>query len=134
RQPPATNAATVAFATIHPKDIDISKITELDLNIYTTELFKLPGGGVGLAFGGQFRRESIEQDPDQINIEGDTIGSSPTAITHAGRKDFAFYGETSVPLFSPEMGIPGLHSVEATGAFRYEEFRNNNTNVLVPKV
>ena len=107
---------------------------ELDLNIYTTELFKLPAGGVGLAFGGQFRRETIEQDPDQINIDGDTIGSSPTAITHAGRKDFAFYGEVRVPMFSPEMGIMGLHSVEATGAFRYEEFRNNGTNVLVPKV
>ncbi|HJT82092.1 MAG TPA: TonB-dependent receptor [Chthoniobacterales bacterium] len=134
RVPIPGNTATVNFATVHPKDIDISKITELDLNIYTTELFKLPAGGVGLAFGGQFRRETIEQDPDQINLEGDTIGSSPTAITHAGRKDFAFYGEVRVPLFSPEMGIMGLHSVEATGAFRYEEFRNNDTNVLVPKV
>ena len=129
-----SNVATVNFATVHPKDIDISKITELDLNIYTTELFKLPAGGVGLAFGGQFRRETLEQDPDTLEIEGDIIGNSATAITHAGRKDFAFYGEVRVPLFSPEMGITGLHSVEATGAFRYEEFRNNNTNVLVPKV
>ena len=134
RVPIPSNLPTVNFATVHPKDIDISKITELDLNIYTTELFKLPAGGVGLAFGGQFRRETIEQDPDQINIEGDTVGSSPTAITHAGRKSFALYGETRVPLFSPEMGITGLHSVEATGAFRYEEFRNNDSNVLVPKV
>ncbi|HJT81322.1 MAG TPA: TonB-dependent receptor [Chthoniobacterales bacterium] len=129
-----SNVATVNFATVHPKDIDISKLTELDLNIYTTELFKLPAGGVGLAFGGQFRRETLEQDPDTLEIEGDIIGNSATAITHAGRKDFAFYGEMRVPLFGPEMGIFGLHSVEATGAFRYEEFRNNDTNVLVPKV
>ena len=129
-----TNTASVNFATVHPKDIDISKLTELDLNIYTTELFKLPAGGVGLAFGGQFRRENLEQDPDQLNLDGDIVGSSKTAITHAGRKDFAFYGELRVPLFSPEMGIPGLHNVEVTGAFRYEEFRNNDTNVLVPKV
>ena len=129
-----TNLASVNFATVHPKDIDISKITELDLNIYTTELFKLPAGGVGLAFGGQFRREALEQDPDTLEIEGDIIGNSATAITHAGRKNFAFYGEARVPILSPEMGITGFHSVEATGAFRYEEFRNNNTNVLVPKV
>ena len=51
-------SASVNFATVHPKDIDISKLTELDLNIYTTELFKLPAGGVGLAFGAQFRRET----------------------------------------------------------------------------
>jgi len=134
RVPIADNVGSVNFATVHPKDIDISKLTELDINIYTTELFKLPAGGVGLAFGGQFRRENLEQDPDQLNLDGDIIGSSKTAITHAGRKDFAFYGEMRVPLFSPEMGIPGLHNVEVTGAFRYEEFRNNDTNVLVPKV
>jgi len=134
RVPIPSNTASVNFATVHPKDIDISKLTELDINVYTTELFKLPAGGVGLALGAQFRRENLEQDPDQLNIEGDIIGSSKTAITHAGRKDWAFYAETRVPLFSPEMGIPGLHSVELTGALRFEEFRNNDTNVLVPKV
>lgn len=134
RVPIASNDATLAFATIHPKDIDISKLTELDLNIYTTELFKLPAGGIGLAFGAQFRRENLTQDPDTTELEGDIIGSSPTAITHAGRKDYAIYGEIRIPLFSPEMGIMGLHSVEVTGAFRFEEFLNNSTNVLVPKV
>src|SRR4029077_4856810 len=91
RVPIPSNTATVNFATIHPKDIDISKITELDLNIYTTELFKLPAGGVGLAFGGQFRRENISQDPDNTELAGDVIGSSRLAETHAGRKDYAFY-------------------------------------------
>ncbi|HEY4284409.1 MAG TPA: TonB-dependent receptor, partial [Chthoniobacterales bacterium] len=134
QRPPGGNAATVAFATIHPKDIDISKITELDLNIYTTELFKLPAGGVGLAFGAQFRREGLEQDPDTLEVEGDVLGAGKTAITHAGRKDWAIYGEMRIPLFSPEMNILGLHAVEVTGAFRYEAFRNNDTNVLVPKV
>ncbi|HEY4282825.1 MAG TPA: TonB-dependent receptor [Chthoniobacterales bacterium] len=135
RRPIPANAIPVAFATVHPKDIDISKLTELDLNIYTTELFKLPAGGIGLAFGGQFRRENIVQDPDSMETAGDIIGQgSPLNITHAGRKDYALYGEMRVPLFSPEMGIVGLHSMEVTGAFRFEEFLNNNTNVMVPKV
>ena len=135
RRPIASNAIPVAFATVHPKDIDISKLTELDLNIYTTELFKLPAGGVGLAFGGQFRRENIEQDPDSLETAGDIVGLlAPSNITHAGRKDYALYGEVRLPLFSPEMGIVGLHSVEVTGAFRFEEFLNNSTNVIVPKV
>ncbi len=134
RVPIPTNTATVNFATVHPKDVDTAKVWTLDLNIYTTQLFKLPAGGVGLAFGGQFRRENIIQDPDTLNLEGDIIGSNRSAITHAGRKDFAFYLETDIPLVSPEMNIPVFHSLEFTAAGRYEEFRNNDTNVLVPKV
>ncbi len=133
RVPIDTNNAALGFATVHPKDIDTSKLWTIDLNIYTTALFKLPGGPVGFAFGGQFRRENIEQDPDTLNVEGDIIGSSATAITHAGRKDYAFYGETDVPVFSPEMGVPVFHSLEFTAAMRFEDFRNNDTNVLVPK-
>ena len=96
-------------------------------------MFKLPGGPVGFAFGGQFRRENIEQDPDTLNLEGDIIGSSATAITHAGRKDYAFYAETDIPVFSAEMGVPVFHTLEFTAAMRFEDFRNNDTNVLVPK-
>ena len=65
RQPIATNTLPIDFAVIHPKSIDQSKLTTLDLNIYTTSLFNLPAGGVGLAFGGQFRRENLEQGPDE---------------------------------------------------------------------
>lgn len=134
RVPFPSNNAVVNFATVHPKDVDISKIATLDLNIYTTQLFKLPAGGVGFAFGGQFRRERIGQDPDQINIEGDTVGSSPTASTDAGRKSFAFYAETDIPIFSPENAILGFHALNFTAAGRYEEFRNNDSNVMVPKL
>ena len=42
--------------------------------------------------------------------------------------------ETSVPIFSPENAIPGFRVLEFNAAGRYEEFRNNNTNVLVPKL
>ncbi len=129
----ASNQATVAFATVHPKDIDISSLATVDLNIYSTQLFKLPAGGVGFAIGGQFRRERLEQDPDQINIEGDTIGSSPTAATNAGRKDYALYAELSIPIFSPQSGITGFHSLELSASTRFEAFLNNDTNVVVPK-
>jgi iron complex outermembrane receptor protein len=106
----------------------------VDVNIYTTSLFKLPAGGVGLAFGGQFRRESLEQEPDELNIAGDIAGNSPVPAAVGGRKSYAFYAETQIPVFSPEMAIPGFHSLEFTAAGRYEAFRNNDTNVLVPKV
>ena len=59
RVPIPANAASVAFAHSHPRYRPVSKLATLDLNIYTTQLFELPAGGVGLAFGGQFR--SIEK-------------------------------------------------------------------------
>lgn len=131
--PIPTNAADVAFATIHPKDVDTSEIATLDLNIYTTSLFKLPAGGVGFAFGGQFRREQLTQDVDQLSLDGDIAGNSTGASTQAGRKDWAIYAEANIPITSPTFNFPGFYSLELSAAVRYEEFRNNDTNVAVPK-
>jgi iron complex outermembrane receptor protein len=128
-----SNAATVDYARIFANNVETSRMATLDLNIYTTQLFKLPAGGVGFAFGGQFRREDITQQPDDHALQGDLVGESATARTAAGRKDYAFYAETSVPIFSPESAVPGFHSLEFTAAARFEVFKNNDTNVLVPK-
>jgi iron complex outermembrane receptor protein len=134
RVPIPANQATVDFARIHPKDEDFSKLATLDATIYTTSLFNLPAGGVGFAVGGQFRREDLEEDPDALNIAGDVAGNSPVPVVHGGRKSYAFYGELDIPIFSPTNAIPGFRSLEFTAATRFEDFENNNTNVLVPKV
>ena len=134
RVPIPSNAASVAFATIHPKEIDFSKLATVDVNIYTTSLFELPAGGVGLAFGGQFRRESLQQKPDDLLVMGDILGTGPANFTHAGRKVYAFYAEARLPVFGSKFTAPGLHALEFTAAARFEDFRDNDTNVLVPKV
>ncbi len=134
RVPIASNLPTLNYATLFRKDLNTAKIATLDLNVYTTELFKLPGGGVGLAFGGGFRRESLNIDPDDQGRLKQEAGVGQSPVVQAGRKDFGLYVEALVPITSPEMGIPGLHSLEFTYSGRYEEFRNNNTNVLVPKI
>jgi iron complex outermembrane receptor protein len=134
RAPIAANQATVEFARVHPKDEDISKVWTLDATVYTTSLFQLPGGGVGFAFGGQFRRETLEETPDMLNVEGDIIGNSPVPPARGGRKSYSLYSETRVPIFGDKFTVPGFHSLEFTAGARYEEFLNNDTNVLVPKV
>src|SRR5206468_1826422 len=101
RAPIPSNEATVEFARVHPKDEDTSKLWTLDATIYTTALFNLPAGGVGLAFGGQFRRESLKEEPDMLNVEGDIVGNSPVPSAEGGRKTYAFYAETRIPMFSP---------------------------------
>src|SRR5881398_150489 len=133
RVPIPSNEATIEFARVHPKDEDFSKLATLDATIYTTSLFELPAGGIGFAVGGQFLRETLEENPDMLNVEGDIVGNSPVPTANCGRKSYAFYAETSIPIFSPTNAIPGFRSLEFTAAGRFEAFENNNTNVLVPK-
>ena len=132
RVPFSSNSATVNFATVHPTDIDTSKLATLDATIYTTALFHLPAGGVGLAFGGEFRRESIEQDIDLLE-NGDIVGSSQTNSTAAGRKSYGIFAEADIPIFSAVNSVPAFYALDFTAAARFEAFRNNNTNALVPK-
>ena len=129
----ASNQAAIDFVTVQPRDVDTSEVGVFDLNIYTTELFKLPAGGIGFAFGGQFRKEQLTQEVDQMNLDGDIIGNSPSASTAAGRKDWALYAEANIPIFSPTFNFPGFYAMDLTAAVRYEVFRNNDTNVCVPK-
>jgi iron complex outermembrane receptor protein len=131
-----TNAPLIKFATLHAHNIFTSKLATFDLNIYTTDLFDLPGGPVGLALGGSFNRETYEINPDDQTslLHPQELGVGGIQSVKAGRKKVAFYGEIRVPIFSPEMGIPGFHSLEFDAGARFEDFRNNDTNALVPKV
>ena len=147
RVPIASNAPSIDFATVHPKEVDISKLATIDFSIYTTQLFKLPAGGVGFVLGGQFRRESLSQDPDLLALDRDLFGEStlalvnttrfpappsPASFTHGGRKVFAVYAETSIPIFSAENAVTGFHALELKVAGRFEAWLNNDTNAAVP--
>jgi iron complex outermembrane receptor protein len=132
--PVPSNSKVVNYARLKIRNLTESKIAEFNLNIYTTDLFDLPGGPVGLAFGGEFRREDFTFNPDDQARLADEVGVSAAPPSRGGRKDYAFYAETNIPIFSPEQGIWGFHSLEFDAASRFEEFRNNDTNVLVPKV
>src|SRR5947199_2007541 len=101
RVPISSNSATVEFARVHPKDEDTSKLATLDATIYTTDLFHLPAGGVGLAVGGQWRREQLSENPDILNLEGDIVGNSPVPGAQGSRNSYAIYAETRIPIFSP---------------------------------
>ena len=129
-----SNLPLIDFARLHTRDLFTSKLATLDLNIYTTDLFDLPAGGVGLAFGGVFSRESYRVDPDDQNRLGENADTTAFPAVKAGRKSWAIYAETLVPIFSPKWHIPLFHSLELTAGVRYEEWLNNDTNAAVPKV
>jgi iron complex outermembrane recepter protein len=132
--PIASNAPLIDFATLKARDLVTSKLTTLDLNIYTTDLFDLPAGGIGLAFGGGWSREEYSVNPDDQHRLGEELGVGTIAPVRAGRKEWNIYAETLIPVFSPKFNIPLFHSLEFTAGVRYQEFLNNDTNAAVPKV
>ena len=119
---------------MNAKNLLTSKLTTLDLNIYTTDLFDLPAGGIGLAFGGVFSREAYHVDPDDQNRLGENFGVGMLQVVNGGRKSWGIYAETLVPIFSPKWNVPGVHSLEFSAGVRYDEWLNNDTNATVPKV
>ncbi|PYI56096.1 MAG: hypothetical protein DMC62_02515, partial [Verrucomicrobia bacterium] len=117
--PFASNAPLIDFATLRARDLLTSKLATLDLNIYTTDLFDLPAGGVGLAVGGGFSREEYTINPDDQHRLGQELGVGFTAPVKAGRKEWNVYAEALVPIFSPKFNIPGFYSLEFTAGVRY---------------
>jgi iron complex outermembrane receptor protein len=129
-----SNLPLIDFARLNSRDLFTSKLATLDLNIYTTDLFDLPAGDVGLAFGGVFSRESYRIDPDDQNRLGENADGTAFFPVKAGRKSWGIYAETLFPVFSPKWHVPGFYSLEFSAGVRYDEWLNNDTNAAVPKV
>ena len=69
-------------------------------------LFRVPGGGVKAAVGGQYRREGYKETNSQ----------------KVNRDIFAFYIEVFVPIFGDENSRTGIDRLELSVAGRYEQY------------
>jgi iron complex outermembrane recepter protein len=130
----ASNIPSILFARANIRDLTKSALTTADFHVYTTDLFDLPAGGVGFAMGADWRREQYDFNPDDENKTGDQIGVGIAKPSFGGRKAYGIYAETQIPITSPKMNIPGAYSLEFNASGRFEEFRNNDTNVMVPRI
>jgi len=97
----------------------IAGATKLDVaNLqFGGSLFQLPGGGVRIAFGGEYRKEYTFTDL--------TMGTR-TAQTHvadAGSRNVkALFGELYIPIFGADNARPGLEELSLSLAGRYEHY------------
>jgi len=130
----ASNLPSIAFATANIRNLTKSALTTADFRVYTTDLFDLPAGPIGFAAGGDWRREQFDFNPDDENKTGDQIGVGFALPNFGGRKAYGIFAETQIPITSPKMNIPGAYSLEFNASGRFEDFRNNDTNVLVPRI
>ena len=131
RVPVANNYRLAPFTEIHTGEVDRTTLATVDVNIYTTELFRLPAGPVGFAFGAQFRHETLDQHPDAILQSGDAWLGVFIPVSGSNQA-YAGYAEATVPVFGGDYAVKGFHTLDFTAAGRFEAF-SNDTNVLVPK-
>ncbi len=89
----------------------------------STEFGSLPGGPVGLAFGGEFRSEKLNDTPSEASAAGQILGQGTTR-TAAKRNNFAVFAE---------MGLPIFKSLEAQLAVRSDHYSDYGSST-VPKV
>jgi iron complex outermembrane recepter protein len=88
----------------------------------STELFAMGGGNAGIAFGVDWRKESLQDLPDPLSIAGLIVGSGGTQSA-GGRTMKAGWMELSFPI------IKGL---ETQVAVRHETY-SNTESATVPK-
>ena len=115
-----------------------STLESADLQLNTTELFRLPGGKVGLAVGAAWRREALSASAD---LNGRNTG--PTAQRWIGgqffdpfsksRTIYSAFGEVRVPITGEDFTPTGFHSFEIVGAVRFEHYSDAGDST-VPKV
>jgi iron complex outermembrane recepter protein len=82
------------------------------------DLFKLPAGTVGAAFGVAYRHDEINDTPGPITLAGNIWGSSTAGITAGKDKTKEIYGELSVPILKD---LPFAQSVNLSLSGRYTD-------------
>jgi iron complex outermembrane receptor protein len=87
--------------------------------IVTGDLFELPAGTVGAAFGAEYRDFSIDDEPDPLSQSGDSWGLSSATVTKGSNNVGEVFGELEVPLLA---GIPGIESLTFSGSVRYFDY------------
>lgn len=90
---------------------------EITQGFITGDLFNLPAGPVGVAFGFENRREFADAAVDGTNVMGLTKNGLASGAG-GGYRSFDLYAETIVPVVSPSMNIPLVQDLNFEASFR----------------
>lgn len=101
--------------------VPLMRFTEIEQEItqgfITGDLFNLPAGPVGVAFGFENRREFAEASVDGTNVMGLTKSGLASGAGGSYRS-FDLYAETIVPVVSPDMNFPLIYDLNFEASFR----------------
>ncbi|HEX7037563.1 MAG TPA: TonB-dependent receptor [Pseudomonadales bacterium] len=106
-----------------------SELTVLDAVVTTQSLFgwELPGGGVGFAFGAQYRDEERRAGGNELASDPSfPFGFTGPVIPYSAKQDvYAVFAELALPL---------TDDFEAQLALRYEDYGGDTGDTLDPKL
>lgn len=143
---PSSQAAIDAIV-FDMRRVSRTTLSMVDFKLSRGDLFNVPGGQVGMAFGIEARRETQSDDRDE-NVDGtytftdmvtgeknpsNVSAVSPNPDTKGSRNVFSTYVEFAVPVVSPEMNIPLVRRLDMQLAGRYEHYSDFGS-VAKPKV
>lgn len=143
----ANDQTTIDGFMVDIKRDGTTKLTLADAKFSNPAIFSMKAGDVGVAVGGEWRHESYQDDRDDrldgtitftdsvtgVTNLSDVMGSSPTPDTNGSRDVFGAFIEFAVPVVSPEMDIPLVHSLDVQLAARAESYSDAG-EVLKPKI
>ena len=118
--------AMIDYVTFIQRDRSEQSMVDATFNL-SGNLFQLPGGPLGTAFGYEYRRNSGSFDPDPIVAAG--LGSDIPAQPSRGRFDVhEVYGELNAPLLR---NVPFFSLLEASFAARYSSYSTSGSKTTL---
>jgi iron complex outermembrane recepter protein len=123
-QTAAGAAAIEAAQNVAPTQIGKNKVNFGDIRISNPEIFQLPAGPVGLAFGVEHRTEKSSFEALPITAVLGSLGIDPDSDTAGSRKASALYAELSIPV---------VKDLELSLAARYDKY-NDFGDTFNPKI
>lgn len=90
------------------------------VGILAGDLFELPAGTVGSAFGIEYRNFSIDDQPSEASVNGDLWGESSALVTKGTNKVWEVFAEAEIPLLAGKKGIEELTVNLSARAFDYD--------------
>lgn len=116
-----------AIAWITAPTTDYSSISQEVISGSITgdlrSLFSLPGGPIGFAIGGEYRRETSSFNPDPIEEQGLTY-TNKLAPTKGSFNVKEVFGELNAPIVKDR---PFFHDLEIGAAIRYSDYSTIGT-------
>lgn len=89
-------------------------------------LFALPGGDVQLAVGAEYRKQRIDDTPDDNSIRGNLLGLTAGTPTRGTDSVKEVFGEVFVPLLSDR---PFFQNLSLNASVRYTDYESYGSDV-----
>ncbi|BDF93947.1 TonB-dependent receptor [Pseudoalteromonas sp. KAN5] len=115
----AGNASPEVRDFIYGEDIGNTIYKQQTLDAYITgDIFELPAGAVGSAFGFSIQKDEIDDTPGENTIQGNSWGLTSAGRTAGSQISRSVYGEVRVPLVADVFLVEAL---DVTGSFRWTD-------------